>query len=100
MDSNTRHSELNSIAFNTSAQLYSGLDSWDTLIQFLSLRSVCLTSPKEQPIAPGDIFRLNIPIEGARGIGMSIQVTKVNQNTFEAKWTQIDMDSFIHHSYG
>lgn len=89
-----QQSNLNAIDFKSTAQLYSGMDCWQTEINHLSLQSVTLTAPDDLPIQTGSIYRLNIPIEGARGIGMSIQITHIDANRIEAKWNQIDMDSF------
>ena len=94
MDTTNKPTKLNTIQFRTTALLFSGIDCLETEIHALSLRSATLTTPHELHIQAGDIYRLNIPIKGTRAIAMSVQVTSTEQDTFEVKWTQIDMESF------
>ncbi len=94
MANNSKHTTNKGIDFKTTAQLFSGMDCWDTEIIHLSLQSVQLRLSANQAIRLNGIYRLNIPISGARGIGMNIEVTQINDTHFLAKWTQIDMESF------
>ncbi|WP_154224749.1 hypothetical protein [Marinicella rhabdoformis] len=94
MESANIPTEVNTIQFATTVQLYSGMDCLETEIHSLSLMSAHLSIPKGRDIKTKEIYRLNIPIEGARAIAMSVMVTQVGADTFDVKWTQIDMESF------
>lgn len=92
MDLNNQH--INAIQFESDAQLFSGMSCWPTSVLALSLQGVKLSQPFDQEVAVGDIFRINIPFKGARAIAMSIEITAVEGKIMEARWTQIDMESF------
>lgn len=94
MDSLNKQTKLNTIQFTTTGQLFSGINCIETVIHSLSLRSANLSIPSNHLIKLNDIYRLNIPIQGARAIAMSVMVTHIGEQTFDVKWTQIDMESF------
>ena len=66
----------------------------DHILIILTKSPISLFKISEQNIQLNGIYRLNISIAGAQSIGMSIEVTHINDNYFIAKWTQIDMESF------
>lgn len=74
--------------------LYSGMEALASQILDLSLKGALLTCPENHFPQQGDIYRLSIPVENSSAIIMNIQVIHVNEETFGAEWTQIDMDSF------
>lgn len=88
------HTNPGFVSFESKAQLFSGMHCWPTFVHAISIQGVVLDKPSDHDIKSGDIFRLNIALEGTRAIAMSIQVLEVTEREFKAKWTQIDMESF------
>ncbi len=82
------------IPLNKEVTLYTGMKSWTSQIQDLSLKGALLTCPADHDVRNGDLMRLSIPIESSPAIIMNIQVVHINEKTFGVEWTQIDMDSF------
>ncbi len=93
-NSNSERRRFTRIPLMKEVTLYTGMRSWTSKIHDLSLKGALLSCPDDHEMKSGDLLRLSIPIENSPAIIMNIQVVHVNDDTFGAEWTQIDMDSF------
>lgn len=93
-NSNHERRRFTRIPLNKDVTLYSGMEALPSKIIDLSLKGTLLYCPENHLPKPGDLYRLSIPVDNSPAIIMNIQVIHVNEDTFGAEWTQIDMDSF------
>lgn len=93
-NSNLERRRFTRIPLFKDVTLYSGMEALPSQLLDLSLKGVLLKCPENHQPKQGDIYRLSIPVENASAIIMNIQVMHLNEETFGAEWTQIDMDSF------
>jgi len=91
---NTERRRFTRIPFNRNVILYSGMEALSSSIVDISLKGVLLNCPENYQPQAGDLYRLSIPMDGSAAIIMNIVVIHINETTFGAEWTQIDMDSF------
>ncbi len=82
--------------FEAQVRLYSGNRQWETELVDISLKGVLLRRPEDWTGTSGEVFRVEIHLEGGVVISMSVIAAHVNQDRIGFHCERIDMDSFSH----
>ncbi len=82
--------------FEAKARLYSGSQQWDTELIDISLKGVLLRRPEDWDGDPGELFRVEVKLEGGVVISMSVIAAHVTDDRAGFHCERIDMDSFGH----
>ncbi len=93
--SNHERRRFERLAFVRKTMLFSGSNAWNCEMIDISLKGVLFSKPKDWSGKINDIFRLSIALTNSPSISMSIEVAHIDNNNIGAKWTKIDVDSFI-----
>lgn len=82
--------------FEARAKLYSGHRQWETELIDISLKGVLLRRPGGFTGEPGELFRVEIHLEGSVVISMSVTAAHSTGDRIGFACERIDMDSFSH----